>query len=140
MEKHFEFTDEDFEQQFSNATLNPTVFTHEAHLRLAWIHIRKYGIFSAIENICNQLQNYVASLGASDKYNKTVTMAAVKAVYHFMLKSKADDFQVFISENQRLKTNFKELLNTHYSTDIFKSAKAKKEFLEPELLPFDEQW
>jgi hypothetical protein len=83
------------------------------------------------------LQNYVASLGAKDKYNKTVTIAAVKAVYHFMLKSKADNFQVFISENQKLKTNFKELLNTHYSTDIFKSTKAKKEFLEPELLPFD---
>jgi hypothetical protein len=137
MERHFEFSDDDFEQQFSISVLSPTIFTHEAHLRLAWIHIRKYGIQTAIENICEQLQNYVASLGARDKYNKTVTIAAVKAVYHFMLKSKADNFQVFISENQKLKTNFKELLNTHYSTDIFKSAKAKKEFLEPELLPFD---
>jgi hypothetical protein len=137
MERHFEFSDDDFEQQFSISVLSPTIFTHEAHLRLAWIHIRKYGIQTAIENICEQLQNYVVSLGAKDKYNKTVTIAAVKAVYHFMLKSKADNFQVFISENQKLKTNFKELLNTHYSTDIFKSTKAKKEFLEPELLPFD---
>jgi len=137
MEKHFELTDTEFENQFSTCTLDSSIFTHEAHLRLAWIHIHKYGIDKAIENIRFQLQVFVESLGASDKYNETVTVSAIKAVYHFMLKSAATDFQQFISENPRLRDNFKELLHCHYTTDIFKSEQAKRKFLEPELLPFD---
>jgi hypothetical protein len=137
MEKHFELTDIEFERQFSACSLDPAIFSHEAHIRLAWIHIKKYGIDRAIENVTAHLQNFVASLGATDKYNKTVTISAVRAVYHFVLKSRTNTFQSFISENPRLKNNFRELLAHHYSTDIFKSEKAKQEYLEPELLPFD---
>ncbi len=137
MKSHFELTDTEFEEQFSTCSLDPKLFSHEAHLRLAWIHIKKYGIGSAIENVTTQLQRFVESLGARDKYNMTVTVSAVRAVYHFMLKSNANSFENFISANQRLKNNFKELLYSHYKTDIFNSEKAKREYLHPELLPFD---
>jgi hypothetical protein len=137
MERHFELSDIEFERQFSACKLNPEIFTHEAHLRLAWIHIRYYGIDIAIDNVTTQLQNFVVSIGAKDKYNLTLTIAATRAVYHFMLKSNSDNFQDFILENPRLKNHFKELISCHYKTDIFKSDKAKGKYLEPELLPFD---
>lgn len=137
MEKHFELNDVIFEAQFADCTLEPALFSHEAHLRLAWIHLNKYGVDQAIANVCRQIKNYAASLGAPDKYNETVTIAAIRAVYHFMLRSKTDNFQDFIAENPRLKTSFKQLLNSHYSTDIFTSERARREYLEPELLPFD---
>lgn len=137
MEKHFELNDLTFEQQFADCTLDPTLFSHEAHLRLAWIHLTKYGVDQAIQNICAQLKNFTAALGASDKYNETVTIAAIRAVHHFMLRSQTNHFQDFIIENPRLKTAFKQLLYTHYSTDIFTSERAKREYLEPELLAFD---
>lgn len=137
MEPHFILNDAEFEQQFQDCTFDPKLFSHEAHLRLAWIHIRNYGIEQAIENIRYQLQNYTESLGARSKYNETVTVAAIRAVYHFMLKSTATDFPDFIAENPRLKNNFKELLAFHYRTDIFNAPGAKEIFLEPELLPFD---
>ena len=137
MEKHFTLTDTEFETQFQNCSLDPAIFTHEAHLRLAWIHITKYGAEIAIDNIRSQLQNFVDSLGAKNKYNETVTVAATKAVYHFILKSKTNNFKDFITENSRLKTNFKELLAFHYQTDIFNSPTAKEKYLVPELLPFD---
>ena len=137
MKSHLQFDDQQFEQEFQNATLEPELFTHEAHLRLAWIHIRRYGLYNAIANITTQLKQYVHHLGAADKYNETVTIAAIKAVHHFMLKSTASNFQDFISNNARLKTGFKELLRKHYVTDIFRSEKAKKTFMAPELLPFD---
>lgn len=137
METHFELTDTEFKSQFSACTLDPNLFTHEAHLRLAWIHINHYGIDKAIEHVTTQLQRFVESLGAKDKYNMTLTISAIRAVYHFMLTSKTNSFQSFILENPRLKNNFKELLSYHYSTDIFTSEQAKKEYLEPELLPFE---
>ncbi len=137
MEKHFSLSDSEFKDQFIHCQLSPTLFTHEAHLRLAWININQSGIERAEEEIQIQLQNFVEFVGAKDKYNKTVTLAAIKAVYHFMLKSKADNFKDFIAEYPRLKTNFKDLLDCHYSFDIFNSNEAKINYLEPDLVPFD---
>lgn len=137
MEKHFELTDAEFEQQFADCTLNPEMFSHEAHLRLAWIHITKYGTAKAIENVCAQIQAYAAAQGASGKYHVTVTVAAVRAVYHFILKSKSDNFRDFIAEFPRLKHQFESLLDSHYSMDLFKSELARKAFVEPDLEAFD---
>lgn len=137
MERHFTLTDIELEKQFQSCSLDPAIFTHEAHLRLAWLYINKYGADKAIDNICCQLQNFVDSLGLKNKYNETVTIAAVKAIYHFMLKSKTDNFRDFITENSRLKYSFKELMAFHYQTDIFNSPTAKEMYLMPELLPFD---
>jgi len=137
MKNHFKLTDSKFEQQFKSCELDPTLFTHEAHLRLAYSHIGKYGHDVAIKNICDQLAAYVTHLGESHKYNMTLTVAAVKAMYHFMQKSKTLYFKGFITEFPQLKFEFKRLMQSHYDFDIFNSKKAKKLFLEPNLLPFD---
>jgi hypothetical protein len=83
MEPHYHLDDAAFETAFANASLDPSLFSHEAHLRLAWIHIHQYGIEQAIENICSQLMAFTKAVGAADKYNHTLTIAAVRAVYHF---------------------------------------------------------
>jgi len=137
VEKHWSYTDAEFEQLFKSCELPPVEFSHEAHLRLAWLHISQYGIVHAEENIQNQLQKFVAFVGAKDKYHTTLTIAAIRAVYHFMLKSKSDNFEDFIVEFPQLKHKFKTLMGAHYSFDIFSSAKAKVEFLQPDLNPFD---
>lgn len=137
MNSHYNLNDLEFTDQFQKATLDSKLFTHEAHLRLAWIYINNKGVDIAIEEINKQLVNYVASLNASEKYNKTVTTAAIKAVYHFWLKTESKTFRAFIKEFPRLKNNFKELLASHYGIDIFNSEIAKSTFLEPNLLPFD---
>lgn len=137
MEKHAAFSDSQFEQQFESGRLDPTLFSHEAHLRLAWIHIRRYGVEQAIRNLTVQIRGFAEGLGAHDKYNETVTIAAIRAVYHFMLKGTWSEFADFMAANSRLKTHFRELLSQHYSTDIFTSEKARRTYLKPELLPFD---
>ena len=137
MQDHFNLTNIEFETQFKDCTLNPKSFSHEAHLRLAWIHINEYGIETAIKNIEKQLKQFVVHVGARDKYHQTVTIVAIKAVWHFMKKSKSTSFKTFINTYPDLKTNFKELVNSHYSFDIFNSQKARKEFIQPDLIEFD---
>jgi len=137
MEAHYHLSDSQFIQQLQDCSLNPKVFTHEAHLRLAWVNIKNHGIEKAVELTQNQLVTYVNYLGASDKYNTTLTIAATRAVYHFMLKSKSETFEEFIKESARLKTEFRKLMESHYSIDIFSYAKAKQEYLEPDLCEFD---
>ncbi len=134
---HTILTDDQFESQFSTCELAPELFSHEAHIRLAWIHITRYGIDQAISNIQSQLKAYTRHVGAEDKYNVTVTVAACRAVYHFILKSDATIFHEFIEENERLLTQFKQLMEAHYTTNIFESTQAKEVYLEPELIPFD---
>lgn len=137
MEKHFELNDTEFAQQFEDCTLDPMLFTHEAHLRLAWIHITNHGVEKAIAIIRDQIQQYATSLGAKDKYHETITVASIKAVSFFIKKTASVTFYDFITENQQLKTHFKSLLATHYSEDIFHLEEAKKTFLKPDLDPFE---
>ncbi len=137
MKDHFQYSDDELEQLFEREELAPSLFSHEAHLRLAYIHISKYGEEQAIENITRQIKAYAEGLGVFDKYNHTVTIAAIKAVYHFMNRSDAAGFKELIAQFPRLKDNFKELLNVHYSMNIFQMESARSTYLEPDLLPFD---
>lgn len=84
-----------------------------------------------------QLLNFVTRHGVQDKYNKTLTVAATKAVYHFMLKSKSDNFKSFIAEFPQLKSHLKELIDSHYSNNIYSSEKAKTSYVEPDKSSFD---
>lgn len=136
MQNHFDLTDLQFEQQFATCQLPPEIFNHEAHLRLAWIHIEKYGVATAISHITKQIKAYATFLGEAEIYHHTLTVAAVYLVNHFKLQSGIIDFRDFMAQNPRLQTHFKELIAQHYTTDIFNNAKAKAEFLPPDLLPF----
>ncbi|HHC78969.1 MAG TPA: hypothetical protein ENK46_03740 [Flavobacteriia bacterium] len=135
-EKHLLLTNQQFEEKFKNCTLSPVLFTHEAHLRLAYIHIKKYGLAKAIKNLCHQISTFDKTFGDGTKFNKTVTIAATKVVYHFINKSKSVDFRGMIEEFPRLKSNFLGLIKSHYTLDIFNDKKAKRVYLEPDLLPF----
>jgi len=137
MEDHYHFSDEAFVRELELCRLDPKLFTHEAHLRLAWIHLQNSDVDNAIGRVENQLVNFVRSLGAFEKYNKTLTHAAVRTVCHFMKKSGSTDFIGFMNEFPRLKTHFRELIGTHYSVDVFSSEEAKVQCLEPDLLPYD---
>ncbi len=136
MNTHLNLTNLEFETQLENCTFKPELFSHEAHIRLAWIHVTKYGVEQASINLCKQIKIFDITFDDGTKYNKTITIACVKAVNHFVQKSKSVVFKDFILEFPRLITNFKELLNQHYSFDIYHSKLAKEEFLEPDLLPF----
>ena len=134
---HNQLTDSNFIKQFKNGSLNPKIFNHEAHLRLAWLYINKFGIEQAEKDIQKQLKNFVEIVGAIDKYHKTLTIVAIKIVNHFMKKSDSDNFADFLNEFPQLKSKFKELVNTHYSFNIFISNKARIEYLKPDLITFE---
>jgi hypothetical protein len=136
MEKHSAYTDIEFTTLFKNCELPPSEFTHEAHLRLAWIYITWKGLEEAEEIIIQQLRSFVNHVGAAGKFNKTLTIASVRMVNHYISKSTSANFSEFITQFPELKLNFKGLIQRHYGFDIFSNEKAKSDFLEPDLLPF----
>lgn len=136
MVSHNELTNKEFVAQFENCSLNPALFSHEAHIRLAWIYIVKYGKDKAEERIQKYLKAFVKHVGATDKYNVTLTIAAIKIVAHFSNESDKNNFSEFILEYPKLNTSFKELVSTHYGINIYNSKLAKKKYIKPDLQPF----
>lgn len=136
MEKHWKLSDEEFEMKFEKLEFRPLWFTHEAHLRLAWIYVTKYGKKTAFEKYSSQLQEFAKKYSADGKYNATVTFASIQIMSNFIDKSDMYDFQDFINEFPQLKTNFKGVLETHYSGNIFTLIEAKQQILQPDLQPF----
>jgi hypothetical protein len=130
-------TDLEFVRLFETGHLPPSLFTHEAHLRLAYIYLKNFGEELAIEQCCNGIREFDRLHGDGTKFHKTLTVASVKAVYHFMQKSRSTTFEGLIAEFPRLKTSFKQLLDQHYAFDLLNNAKAKSEYVAPDLIPFD---
>ena len=137
MDSHLHLNDTEFESQFANCTLDPELFNHEAHLRLAWVHVRKYGQEQAVNNLCSQIAHFDSTFGDGTKFHLTLTIASAKVIDHFLKKSSSTTFSEFIAEFPRLRTNFKDILAFHYGTDIFKDERAKHSYVKPDLLPFE---
>lgn len=136
-EHHWRLSDSEFEQAFADGSLPIPWFTHGAHIRLAWIHLQEYGLDRAIENIRAQIQRFAKAAGAPDKYHETITVAAILMVDQFRKKHPAANSEAFVQQHPFLSKDFKALISKHYSTDIFTDTGARKEFLQPDLLPFD---
>lgn len=138
MERHWKISDTEFETKFTNNTFKPLWFTHEAHLRLAWIYITKYGKEIAFKKYSEQLKAFADKYNADGKYNATVTYASIEIMHKYIQNSNAYDFQDFIKEFSKLKTNFKEIITSFYSGNIFTSKEAKQQILQPDLKSFNE--
>lgn len=126
--------DQEFLLQFGNCTFPPELFDHKAHLRLAWLQIKQYGIEQALENCCEYISGFASFHGDHQKFNKTITNASVYAVQHFM--EDEHTFEEFIEKNPQLLSDLKALINSHYSYDIFVVENARKLFIEPDVQPF----
>lgn len=112
-EEHMQFTDAEFEKQFSDTTLLKKQFTHDAHLRLAWIHVSKYGEQQAILNLTSQIKAYVSKLGLAHKYVESTTIAAVRLVHSRYVKQPKASYSEFITSNPDLHTHFQELIQEY---------------------------
>ena len=133
---HSQYTDKEFIYAFESKGFPPNLFTHEAHLRLAWIYLIQYDEPLAIDKTCQGIQNFDQFHSDGTKYHVTLTVASVKVVHHFRQKSNATTFENFVAEYPKLVTSFKELLFQHYDKGVLTDPKAKTAYLQPDLLPF----
>ncbi len=115
-EKHRQLSDKDFSRLFEECTLEPTLFTHEAHLRLAWLLIREHGLQPATEMLCGQIMRYDRQHGKGTKFSEHVTRAAVQLVNELQKQSQDHSFMDFIGRHPRLLFDFGELLAPYMAT------------------------
>lgn len=110
---HTKYGDSEFEERFFACDMAPELFTHEAHLRLGWLLIRRHGKDRAEELLCKGIERFDRVFGDGTKFDRTITIVSVRILAQFMEGSASDEFALFISEFPRLRTHFRELLDTH---------------------------
>ena len=104
---HLDWSDEAFLHDFGACSFPAELFDHEAHLRLAWLHLQQVTIDQAIILVTQQLKKYVQHLGAAEKYHATVTVAGVELVHHFLKKGTTSSFEEYLLKYPMVKTAFK---------------------------------
>lgn len=130
-----ELSDDQLVAGFERLSLSPDVFSHLGHLRVAWVYLQRLPSEEANERICQGIDAFATHLGASEKYNRTLTQALVK----IMLARRAADptlsFEAFLTENPELVRDASGLLSRHYSDERLTSERARREFVEPDREP-----
>jgi len=128
-----EISDDKFLEHFENQTLPLDLFDHRGHLRLAWLYLPKYPLLIAIDKVTTGIKVYANSLGATDKFQHTLTEAIVRIMAIRMKNGDADTLEEYLTDNQDLVEDMPAVVATHYSYDLLNSERARTEFVSPDL-------
>jgi hypothetical protein len=130
--------DRDFQSAFEAHGVTPSQFTHEAHVRLAYVYLAQYDVESAAQRMREALLSFIERNGIPrSKFHETMTRAWVLAVRHFMDRSTSTSFADFVAKNQELLDS--QIMLTHYSARVLLSTDARASFVEPDLDPIPRQ-
>lgn len=68
--------DLEFARAFERGDIAPSAFTHQSHVRLAWVYLQEGPTFeAALARVRDEIQRFAAAAGASQKYHETITVA-----------------------------------------------------------------
>jgi hypothetical protein len=71
-----EITDEAFARAFERGEVPASDFGHRSHLRVAWVYLREAASRDeALPRIRREIQRFAGSVGQSQKYHETITIA-----------------------------------------------------------------
>ena len=112
MSDHWSLSDDVFIRQFADKSMNPEIFTHEAHLRLTWILLRNHDLITAQDMICAQIQNFDSVHGDGTKFDDSLTRKCVALMDHLMEKYKNEDLRTLLNQEPSLISDLKGLLAT----------------------------
>ena len=128
--------DQQFIAEFEACTLDPKCFSHVGHLRLGWLYLDAYPLEVAVQKVTTGIAKYASALGVTDKFQYTLTQAALMIIYARKQQGSSQDFNGFLEQNPDLVNDMMGVLLRHYSADVLSSALAKSQFVAPDLKLF----
>jgi len=128
--------DEDYFEQIASCELRRKHFSHEAHIRIAWIHIQRYGVEQAEQTIPKQLKKYITHIGMGYTFNQTISIASIRILKRLIKETGAKSFNDLVTSKPVILDNFKSLLEHHYGDWVYMDNDARASFQEPDINPF----
>ena len=151
-------TDDDFLAAFERCRLARKDWTHEAHVRMAWLYLTRApadgDVFDRVRTGIKrlngafvrrqQLRCMRGPVGPKEKdargldgYHETITVAFVTVIASRVVPG--EDYPAFRDRNPDLFDRTFPALLKHYSPERLYSAPARMEFVEPDLEPLPEE-
>lgn len=128
-------SDADFLHAFGSCTLPATLWTHTAHVRLAWLKLAQHPYEAALESVRHGIQSYNnAVLKKEGAYHETITVAFMRLVYHAK-RNGVKHFADLESKHPTLLDRKLSAILEHYSRDRLFSTEARADYIEPDLKP-----
>lgn len=124
-----ELADDEFLAAFHACTLDPTLFRHGDHLRLAWLYVHRGPLEEAVLRVRTEIKAFAASHGASQKFHETMTEAWVRLIATHSESS----FENFIKENESRLNGA--LLHRFWSPEVLASDEARVAWVPPDRHP-----
>ena len=124
-------TDDEFLAAFEACTLPRPLWTHEAHVRMAWLYLTRLPFADALERIRGGIRRYNTSLGNAAGYHDTITVAYARLVAARI--APGEDFANFRARHPELFDCTLSALKRHYSEARLQSPEAREQFIEPDL-------
>ena len=121
--------DREFVEAFEACTLPPDLFSHRAHVRLAWLYLNEDALLPTLTRYSEGIKRYAGSLGASAKYHETITWAFLFLIHERMQRATHATFDDFANANADL---FGPILTRYYSEEALASEAARRPFVLPD--------
>jgi hypothetical protein len=123
--------------QFENCTLPREAWTHRAHLSVALWYLFHFPRNEATARIRGGIQRYNHSLGITAGYHETVTLFWIDVLCSLLQKSPAKSNLEDLVEESIIKFGVSDYLLRHFSRERLFSDQARKEWVEPDLIPLE---
>ncbi|MBV8523159.1 MAG: flavin reductase [Acetobacteraceae bacterium] len=125
--------DDEFIATFEQGGFDAGAFRHQAHIRMAWLYVRRLGSEAAIHRVAAGIQQLAKAHGTETVYHDTMTRAWVYIVADAIAKSPSASFTEFVAQNPQLLE--KQLLLEYYSPAVLSSSQARATWVAPDLAP-----
>jgi hypothetical protein len=131
---------DDFAARFASCSLQRAEWTHEAHLAIGAWYVQQFGPEEALPRLRTGIRRLNESFGnrntATDGYHETVTAAYVTLIAEFISRCSPDaTAQERVALLLRDPLARRDALLMYYSQPLLMSARARAEWVEPDLAP-----
>jgi hypothetical protein len=126
-------SDNEFLIAFDSCTIPKALWTHEAHVRVAWLCLSRMPFPAAVDHVRNGIDKYNRSLGNVTGYHDTVTVAFVRIIA--AKRREGESFAQFRDLHPELFSKESPILLTHYTKARLDSEEARAAFVEADLRP-----
>ncbi len=119
--------DDEFLAAFQSCQLKTSEFRNADHFRLAWLHLQRESLDTALANVVSGIQAFAAHHGASRKYHETITIAWVR----LLATHSEPTFDEFLSANSH-RLNL-DLLHRFWTPELLAGDEAKAHWVDPDI-------
>jgi len=127
-------TDRELMDAFESCTLDPALFNHRQHVRVAWICLSEGPLIEALTRFVESLRRFATSVGSPGLYHETITFAFLFVIHERMQARPAATFEEFERANPDLFRWKPSILERYYKAETIGSDLARRTFVMPDAL------